>query len=69
MARHVAMTCIQLAALECFTRLITIYQSKYLNNIVEQVVRHSVHRFIKKITRPMLGFKSFTNAEATLGGH
>ena len=59
---------IQLAALECFARLITIYQSKYLNNIVEQVMRHSDHRFIKQITRPMLGFKSFTSAEATLAG-
>ena len=29
-------------------------QSKYLNNIVEQN-----HRAIKKIVRPMLGFKSF----------
>ena len=37
-------------------------------NIVEQVVRHSDHRFIKKITRPMLGFKSFASAEATLAG-
>jgi putative transposase len=54
---------IQLAALECFVRLITIVQSKYLNNIVEQD-----HRFIKKITRPMLGFKSFASAEATLAG-
>ena len=54
---------IQLAALECFCRLITIYQSKYLNNIVEQD-----HRFIKKITRPMLGFKSFASADATLAG-
>jgi putative transposase len=59
---------IQLAALECFARLITIYQSKYLKNIVEQVVRHSDHRFIKKITRPVLGFKSFASAEATLAG-
>ena len=59
---------IQLATLACFARLITIYQSKYQNNIVEQVVWHSVHRFIKKITRPMLGFKSFACAEATLVG-
>jgi transposase-like protein len=36
---------------------------KYLNNIVEQD-----HRFIKKITRPMLGFKSFLSAEQTLKG-
>jgi transposase-like protein len=38
-----------------------------VNNIVEQD-----HRFIKKITKPMLGFKSFLTAEQTLkgiGGH
>ncbi len=38
-------------------------QTKYLNNIVEQD-----HRFIKKITKPMLGFKSFHTAEQTLKG-
>jgi putative transposase len=40
-----------------------IYQSKYLNNIVEQD-----HCFIKKRTRPMLGFKSFASGEAALAG-
>ena len=44
-------------------QIINIVQSKYLNNIVEQD-----HRFIKKITRPMLGFKSFHSAAATLAG-
>jgi len=44
-------------------RIINIVQSKYLNNIVEQD-----HRFIKKITRPMLGFKAFYSAAATLAG-
>jgi putative transposase len=39
-----------------------------LNNIVEQVVRHSDNRFIKRIIRPMLGFKSFRSARATLAG-
>lgn len=43
--------------------LILVRQIKYLNNIVEQD-----HRFIKKITRPMLGFKSFHSAESTLSG-
>ena len=38
-------------------------QCKYLNNIVEQA-----HRFIKRIIRPMLGFKSFQSARATLAG-
>jgi putative transposase len=44
-------------------RIIGIIQSKYLNNIVEQD-----HRFIKRITRPMLGFKAFHSAAATLAG-
>jgi transposase-like protein len=36
---------------------------KYLNNLIEQD-----HRFIKRIIRPMLGFKSFGSARATLAG-
>ena len=47
---------------------VKIRQCKYLNNIVEQVVRHSDHRFIKRVIRPMLGFKSFWSARATLAG-
>jgi len=43
--------------------LIDIFQVKYLNNIIEQD-----HRFIKKLTRPMKGFKSFRSASATLAG-
>ena len=42
---------------------IHVRQIKYLNNIVEQD-----HRFIKKITKPMKGFKAFQSAEATLAG-
>ena len=42
---------------------IFVRQIKYLNNIVEQD-----HRFVKKITKPMKGFKSFEAAEATLSG-
>jgi putative transposase len=42
---------------------VTVRQIKYLNNIVEQD-----HRFVKKITRPMKGFKAFHSAEATLAG-
>ncbi len=38
-------------------------QIKYLNNIVEQD-----HRFIKKRTRPTLGFKSFHSAKITIMG-
>ncbi len=42
---------------------IHIRKSKYLNNIVEQD-----HRGPKRITRPMLGFKSFDAAQSTLPG-
>ncbi|WP_074739429.1 IS6 family transposase [Ruegeria halocynthiae] len=42
---------------------IEMVRQKYLNNIVEQD-----HRFIKRRTRPMLGFKSFESASATLSG-
>jgi putative transposase len=42
---------------------IEIRQIKYLNNIIEQD-----HRFIKKRTRPTLGFKSFQSAKATIDG-
>ena len=43
--------------------LIEVLQVKYLNNILEQD-----HRFIKKLTRQMQGFKSFCSALATLDG-
>lgn len=42
---------------------IEILQIKYLNNLIEQD-----HRFIKKITNPMMGFKAFHSAKATLNG-
>ena len=42
---------------------IEVRQTQYLNNIVEQD-----HRFIKRIVRPMLGFKSFQSAENILAG-
>jgi transposase-like protein len=42
---------------------ITIRQVKYLNNVVEQD-----HRAIKRITRPMLGFKDFRCARIILSG-
>ena len=38
-------------------------QCKYLNNVVEQD-----HRAVKRIARPMMGFKSFASAQVTLGG-
>ena len=42
---------------------IEIRQVKYLNNMVEQD-----HRGVKRVTRPMLGFKSFEAAQSTLVG-
>ena len=44
-------------------RMIEIRQVKYLNNILEQD-----HRFIKRITGPMMGFKAFHSAAATIAG-
>ena len=38
-------------------------QIKYLNNIVEQD-----HRAVKRVTKPMLGFKSFNAAKCVLAG-
>jgi len=42
---------------------VEILQIKYLNSLVEQD-----HRFIKKITKPMMGFKTFHSAKATIAG-
>lgn len=42
---------------------IVIRHCKYLNNIVEQD-----HRAVKRLTRPMLGFKSFWAARYTIAG-
>ena len=42
---------------------IELRQIKYLNNIVEQD-----HRAVKRVTRPMLGFKSFWSAAKTIAG-
>jgi putative transposase len=42
---------------------ILIRQVKFLNNVVEQD-----HRAIKRVTRPMLGFKSFEAAQGALIG-
>ena len=51
---------LMLAGIFCFIEPI---QIKYLNNLVEQD-----HRFIKKITKPMMGFKSFHSAKSTIAG-
>ena len=42
---------------------IKVRQVKYLNNIVEQD-----HRAVKRITRPMLGFKTFQSAKSVIAG-
>jgi transposase-like protein len=42
---------------------VIVRQVKYLNNIVEQD-----HRAVKRITKPMLGFKSFHSAKNILAG-
>ena len=43
--------------------LIEMRQSKYLNNLVEQD-----HHAVKRITRPMLGFKTFRCARILITG-
>jgi len=56
-----------LAALEALQEesgaSIEIRRSKYRNNVIEQD-----HRAVKRIVRPMLGFKSFRSARRTLAG-
>jgi putative transposase len=42
---------------------IVMRRCKYLNNIVEQD-----HRAVKRLTRPILGFKSFWAARCTIAG-
>ena len=42
---------------------ITIRQVKYLNHVVEQG-----HRAVKRVTKPMLNFKSFRSAKNVLTG-
>lgn len=55
------------AAIKCYNQThkttIVIRHSKYLNNMVEQD-----HRAVKRITRPMLGWKSFWAARCTIAG-
>jgi putative transposase len=51
---------LMLAGIFCW---IEVLQIKYLNNLVEQD-----YRFIKKITKPMMGFKVFHSAVATIAG-
>jgi len=49
-----------LAGIICFVEIL---QIKYLNNLIEQD-----HRFIKNITKPMMSFKAFHSAKATIAG-
>jgi putative transposase len=46
------------------THGIEIRQNKYLNNLIEQD-----HRNIKRLTRPMLGFKAWDSMESTIAGY
>lgn len=43
--------------------IVTIRQVKYLTNILEKD-----HRFIKRITSPIMGVKAFHSASATIAG-
>ena len=54
----------ELKADEALPETTEIRQSKYLNNTVEQD-----HRFIKRRTKPGLGFGSFNTARRTLKGY
>ncbi len=53
-----------LKALEHLAADCELRQVKYLNNLIEQD-----HRFIKRRTRPGLGFSSFDTAQRTLSGY
>ena len=54
---------IRLMMLAGLISFIAICQVKYLNNLIEQD-----HRFIKKITKPMMGFKAFHSAKVPIDG-
>ncbi len=47
---------------ETLSETIQLRQKKYLNNIIEQD-----HRFIKRLTKPGMGFGSFNTARRTFG--
>jgi transposase-like protein len=53
----------QLKADETIAKETELRQIKSLNNVIEQD-----HRNIKRIVRPMMGFKSFNSARKTLSG-
>lgn len=60
-ANHAAIIQINESLLK--SKKIKISCTKYLNQIIEQD-----HRFIKRLTRPMMNFKSFSGASNTLEG-
>jgi hypothetical protein len=49
--------------MKTLSQMVELRQNKYLNNVVEQD-----HRNIKRIVKPMMGFKSFNTARRTLRG-
>ena len=54
----------ELKGKEELSEQVELRQNKYLNNLVEQD-----HRFIKRLTRPGMGFHSFNTARPTLRGY
>ncbi len=56
-------SCLPSGLFNTFQSVFQIRQIKYFNNIIEPD-----HRGIKHIVKPMMGFKAFHSAEATLAG-
>ena len=54
----------ELKAAKKLPEIVTLRQSKYLNNIVEQD-----HRGIKRLVKPGMGFGSFNTARRTIRGY
>jgi transposase, IS6 family len=54
----------ELKAVETVSVRCDLRQSKYLNNLIEQD-----HRFLKRLTKPGMGFFSFETAQRTLQGY
>ena len=48
---------------ETLSKTVELRQNKYLNNMIEQD-----HRQVKRVVKPMMGFKSFNTARRTLRG-
>ncbi len=54
----------QMKAKEELSERVELRQNKYLNNRIEQD-----HRFIKRLTKPGMGFHSFNTARRTIRGY